>query len=161
MNYNTQTGIPYGVISGNTVPGLVDDIITHGINLDYQSWESETLEMLESARASDDPADSLLEVVGEYLNFDFTDDILDYGNDELIGLMAEYIDFDEPTYKWESGGYSYYLTWLGGGILVYVCDGQTIGKYDLCSPCVPGAGNLDSPNPDGIECYDVPPEYRD
>lgn len=31
---------------------------------------------------------------------------------------------------------------------------------DLCSPCVPNAGSLDSVNPNGYECYDVPADWR-
>lgn len=58
---------------------------------------------------------------------------------------------DEPSgYKYESDGYK--LTdCLDSDIFVLESPYYTYAAF--CSPCVPGAGDLDTPHPDGVKCY--------
>ena len=48
-NYNEKTGIPYGVISGNNVPDLADDIFSSGDSLTYAAWKQELGEKISGA----------------------------------------------------------------------------------------------------------------
>lgn len=58
---------------------------------------------------------------------------------------------------------------LGGALNLWVEKSPHLGWYRPCSPCIPGAGDLDSPAPLGedgecegpaVLCYDVPLEWR-
>ena len=42
------------------------------------------------------------------------------------------------------------------GSWLFVFKSPVIVKCNFCSPCVPGAGDLDSLNPNGIEAYGLP-----
>lgn len=67
---------------------------------------------------------------------------------------------DEPIHEGEMDGVKYRTSWLGGALHVWVFESPVTGNYQECSPCVPGAGNLDCPDPNGVLTYDVPPEWR-
>ena len=56
---------------------------------------------------------------------------------------------EEPTIEYESGGVKYLLLWLGGAPICYVTHSRWAAPCLECSPCVPGAGNLDEPFPGG------------
>lgn len=73
---------------------------------------------------------------------------------------ADSIQIDEPIIEGVLDGIHYRISWLGGAPLVIVLASPLRTRADLCSPCVPGACNLSSPNPDGYECFDVPPEWK-
>ena len=58
---------------------------------------------------------------------------------------------DEPQ-GWNYSGDGYDLTdCLDSDVLVLKSDYYTFAQF--CSPCVPGAGNLDSDDPDGVKTY--------
>jgi hypothetical protein len=83
----------------------------------------------------------------------------DYEN-ALLDILCDEINIYEPIIEGTHEGITYRIDWLGGAPLVWVLEGHVVGRFDLCSPCVPNACSLDSPNPDGFEGYDVPADWR-
>lgn len=45
---------------------------------------------------------------------------------------------------------------LGGAYHLMILNSPVWGYFEPCSPCVPNAGDLSSPDPDGIRTYSVP-----
>jgi hypothetical protein len=83
---------------------------------------------------------------------------------ELSDAMAdiddsEWTKFGEITN--EQGTFKMMMTYLGGAPLLWVLEGPVITKARPCSICVPGAGDLDSPDEDGYECYGLPEGWFD
>ena len=50
-NYNSKTGIPFGVIQGNNVQDLLDDIFTNGTNLSFEDFKEQIKKELSEAIA--------------------------------------------------------------------------------------------------------------
>lgn len=60
--------------------------------------------------------------------------------------------FNEPIgFKYERDGYVLTMGTDGFGIFVLKSPHYTTAMF--CSPCAPGAGNLDSPSEDGVATY--------
>lgn len=58
---------------------------------------------------------------------------------------------DEPTgFHYEQDGYEL-MDCLDSDIFILKSPFYTFAQF--CSPCVPGAGNLDNPMPEGVKCY--------
>lgn len=150
-NIDPQTNIPYGVINGQSVPDLLDDILIHGTNLTYQYQQNELRDSIRSAidYASlpervrcrvDEEVDHLVEEVMEARNLD------------VCGT--------EDEYEYEEANTRLWLTYLGGAPLIYVLRSPFVIGTRPCSPCVPNAGDLDNLDAqDGILCYSLPPEW--
>lgn len=73
--------------------------------------------------------------------------------DELIDTIMtmlwedEYFnggDSGEDCYDYEHGGFTYHLSCLGGAAMIWVFHGPYATYCRTCSPCVPGAGDLDN-----------------
>lgn len=153
VNINEQTGIPYGVIAGNSVPDLLEEIMQHGTNLTYDDWK-----------------DRLTSAVQNGLNSAIADfshrkevplDIAQEAVDSLLeaGLNDDY-NAEEEEFLWAApDGCRYKVSWLGGAPLIWVLFSPWLTECHRCSPCVPNAGNLDSPCPEGVTCYCVAPEW--
>ena len=102
------------------------------------------------------------------------DEFFDKGTDEtyaaaLAEWEAEHPDddppddfgewIDEAEYSLETPeGLKLGLSYLGGAPLVWVFESPHTTVTRACSPCVPGAGDLDSPG-DGVRCYTLPLEW--
>lgn len=132
-NCDLATGIRYGVISQNSVsPDAIEDIFTHG---EDKAWERAKEEALREARmkaradaaAKGEDPDEAEEDVDE-----------DRISDEL-GMSWE---TSLGNYLYERDGYK--LTGcLDNDLFVLRSPYYTFAQF--CSPCVPGAANLDSP----------------
>lgn len=48
-NIHSKTGIPFGAICGYEVPDLMNEIVSNGTNLSYESWKGELRDRLVSA----------------------------------------------------------------------------------------------------------------
>jgi hypothetical protein len=74
------------------------------------------------------------------------------------------IDESEFRKEGEIDGIPVSVSSLGGAALLWVLGGPLVGSFRHCSPCVPGAADLDSPcdagDPAAIQGYDVPREWR-
>ena len=139
-NYNPDTGVPYGVIACNSLDSdLVNELwYTHGTDLSYE----------EAVRELRNEVNAEVEA-GELDEDDF---------DSELDLRAEHIEIDEPTIEGVYEGVHYHISWLGGAPLLWVFESPHINPHAQCSPCVPGAGDLDSEG--DVLCYDVPDDWR-
>ena len=141
-NVNELTGIRYGIISANSLDGeLVHDLMyRHGEDL---SWKEAAVEIGNEVNA----------LVEEGL---IDEDDVDREMDERLCDL----NIEEPIIEGACEGVLYRTSWLGGALHFWIFESPRIGLYSECSPCCPNAGDLDSPNDDGVECYDVPEGWR-
>ncbi len=145
-NINSETGIRYGVIDANSVPWLLESIIDNGVN---ETWEAFKRERIEEAG----------ELVAKW-------EECGLGNTEnLAEQLFDDVDWDfyeaqeeEYTYTDEKGN-QFLLGYLGGAPLIWCVKTSKIAQARECSPCVPNAGDLNSQEEGGFECYGVPEEY--
>jgi hypothetical protein len=156
-NCNPKTGIPYGVISGNNVPELTDDIFSGGDSLTYRAWKEEVAERIKGAiKSAIDDYTCRAEKIVEGLDYPaLVDSLLDHGLGEDWQCEEEEFEYQYDT---DYGPVKLQLGWLGGAPLIWVLDSPWFANCKHCSPCVPGAGDLDSPVDNGLECYCLPPD---
>lgn len=86
--------------------------------------------------------------------------------ENLLGPISEDIaqGLDESEYEYEAeDGTAYLIGWLGGAPLIWVVRSEYVTTTRPCSPCVPGAGDLDSATDelDGTLCHCPPPDDVD
>ena len=139
-NYDTKTGIHYGVISQHSVMAeALDDLEPDygpptcpkcgneatnidGYEEDFEEWE----------RAK-------------------------YDDEQYLCPGCKYVFGSESAYSEEPNGFTYeedgYIltNCLDSDIFVLKSPYYTFTQY--CSPCVPGAGNLDTPIENGVKTY--------
>jgi hypothetical protein len=72
------------------------------------------------------------------------------------GLAEQYTE-DNDTYEYIQNGYILETTDLG----LYVLKSPYMTYTQFCSPCCPGAGNLDTPVKDGIPTYCLGEDWFD
>ena len=137
-NVNELTGIRYGIISANSLDGeLVQDLLYYeGEDLSWKEAEEEIKIAMREEGVTEEDWDRTLD-------------------DRLSDVYI-----DEPIVEGECEGVKYCTSWLGGALHFWIFESPRIGLYSECSPCCPNAGDLDSPNDDGVECYDVPEGWR-
>jgi len=80
--------------------------------------------------------------------------------DTRLELEFQDMQIEEPTISGTLEGVKYEISWLGGAPLLFVLESPVISKAKLCSPCAPNAGDLDSLDEDGYECYGIPEYWR-
>lgn len=145
-NYDPDTGIPYGTIYLHHLDSdLAHELwYTHGEDISYKN-------ALEEFRS-----EVRAELLGSEPDVD-PDDI-----EDMIDSRCEWFEpqIDEPTIEGEYEGVKYMISWLGGAPLLWVFRSPYTGSYAQCSPCVPGAGDLETPDEYGVVCYDVPKTWR-
>lgn len=154
-NYNPDTGTPYGTIYLHHLNGdVANDLFYEGENVSVKN----ALEELRAEITADveDENDDRAEFGQTLLDAcDMADEI-----DRRFEAACECIEIDEPVIVGESDGVKYMISWLGGAPLLWVFSSPFTGSYAQCSPCVPGAGDLETPDEYGVLCYDVPKEWR-
>ena len=149
-NINPETGIRYGIIAANSLdPELVSELQMNGKDLHWEEALADLRKQIEH------------EVNQGVLALEDADD--EYAIREEL-LADDFYD-DEPAHSFDVDGVKGQTTWLGGGLMVWCFESPHTGTFQLCSPCVPGACDLDSPvNPlretIGHIGYDVPPTWR-
>ena len=159
-NINSETGIPYGVVNGNAVPNLLDDIFSNGDSLSYAALKAELSGKIAGALADaiGDHCHNGAELVKRGVDCDeIVDSLLDSG-------LNDNIQFEEEDFSYADGEAKYLLGWLGGAPLVWVVDSPYLAYAPGCSPCVPNAGNLDDiagADECGTLCYCCPPDCFD
>lgn len=149
-----EHGIRYGYISANILDGdVVQDLMfgSHAKNLsEIAAIEEETARQ---RSAWEDECESLSVAAQEA----GTDLVLDDFEVELDNFES---CVDEAIVEGTLEGVTYRSSWMGGALHFFIFCSQIVGRFDTCSPCVPGAGNLHSRNSDGVFSYDVPPTWR-
>lgn len=165
-NVNTKTGIPYGAIDGNSVPYLLDEIFSSGESLTHAAWKDDLIETIRGALeqiADDNGAfgDRISRIAAACNPDEIAEAMLDAG-------LADTFECDEEEHKHvettEFGEVHYLQGWLGGAPLIWVTDSPFVACARGCSPCVPGAGDLDNlcDAESGNLCYCCPPDcFRD
>lgn len=81
-------------------------------------------------------------------------------NDFQEFFREQNFEFYEASADIEFEGVSLNFGYLGGAILLIIIKSDKISHCDLCSPCVPNAGNLESLCENGYLTYDVPDSWR-
>lgn len=146
-NRNIETGIHYGVISQNSLnPDAVSDF-----EPDYGEPHCPKCDndVIPSAHISNDAYDRMEET----------------GKD-FACLSCYQVYWSEDCYPDESQGFTYEsdgykLTECLDNDDVFVLESPYYTFAQYCSPCVPGAGNLESPCADGPKTYCLGPDWFD
>lgn len=144
-NRNPDTGIRYGIISANSLHHYVLDDLCYGTQARDVRYEDACSEL----------EDAICHAVSDFLSSNQTRQLIDEALE-----MFEY-ECEEPIYEGVYEGVRYSTTWIGGAMHVWVFESPVTGHYAEGSICVPGAGNLDCPDLEGVVCYDVPDDWRD
>ena len=131
-NYDEKTGIHHGVISPHSVmPEALDDIC-FGANITDPIYE-------ESREEVSNKINEFFKDLG-FLpgdkEIDIRDEILEYHDDHYQGD-------DTGIYDYKDGNYTLHNSGDNFGLFVIKSPYYTFCRQ--CSPCAPGAGNLDEP----------------
>jgi hypothetical protein len=139
-NRDVETGIRYGMISQHSVmPEALDDVYSKGDDLQHEQMKED---MQESIAAG------------------ITAAVEQYGGtvadpDELAAEIMGVVEFDNccdesGPYAYESDGLKVQTT---SDNELWVFKSPFYTRAQFCSPCVPGAGNLDTFCEDGPKTY--------
>lgn len=177
-NINQETGIRYGYISAKSIHHDLVDHLMYEVGKDL-SFEAEELELRalteKDADYLEEEARIAIEERGGYTPREYEDALekeieaaynaLGFGDREdfvegQLSCKLEYVQIDEPIIEFEYKGVHGRTSWLGGALNLWIFESPHTGLYEECSPCVPGAGNLDQPDPGGVLAYDVPDDWR-
>lgn len=148
-NKDKETGIRFGVISQHSImPEAFDDIWSKARDLSFESAVAEAKGKLKSA-VEDYVRDSRLEETVESLWAEVEQDFSD-----------SYDDCGERSWLYEAEGYKL-ADCLTMDVFVLKSPFFTFAQF--CSPCVPGACNLDSPlgtEEKPTDCHLAPSDNR-
>jgi hypothetical protein len=170
VNVNPESNIAYGYISANALHPDVVDELQNGTDVYYE----EAKEDAQRQAANDD------EVQAEYVDsgecteaqWEKADEderyreTLHWVKENWCGSNREQsfndsYSPDEPVHEGEREGVKYRTSWLGGALNVWIFESPHITHLArAASPCVPGAGILDTLD-GNVTAYDVPPKWRD
>jgi len=141
MNNNNKVGIDYG--NGKCNIDL-DTGIRYGV-IGYNTISSEALDdiHMRGFNVSYDNYIKELEAAGK--------------TEEEIEEMVEFYESDNDTYEYKADGYEIITSGLG----LFVIHSPYTTTCKFCSPCCPGAGDLDNCIDDGVETYCLGPEWFD
>lgn len=181
-NINPETGIPYGVALANNYPDLYETITEKGTNLSYEAWNTQISDKIVMSLIGQYPYTDLREIpelqiiedsdlyniVQEYQeqreqhNFR----VSDFVNDWIISEHGCEIDScysdDEEEYAYVDESFNMFmLRYIGGAAHIWVIKSDRIVSCRECSPCIPNAGDLDSPDDQGMDCYGIPTQYTE
>lgn len=176
-NFDSK-GVRYGTIYLNSLdPNVADELfcgpqatnlseqrayeeLKHEIERDADGIEEEIYNEVEDRepRFINDPVylEVQYEAAFQRLGYADRDDYID----TRLELESQDMQIEEPTISGTLEGVKYEISWLGGAPLLFVLESPVISKARLCSPCVPNAGDLDSLDEDGYECYGIPEYWR-
>ena len=151
-NINTETGVRFGIVSMQLLEDWVYEVvINHGEDITYRDARLDKKRELQ-AEADDK-------------EFDCDEDRSSWIEEQLDQWGQEFETDEHAVELKRNEGTPEELhvrtTWLGGAQQLWVFRSPYLTKRQLCSPCVPGAVDLDSKEADdGEEGYDVPPDWR-
>lgn len=154
-NMNPETGIRYGVIAGNSLDPEVLHELTSGTSITYTNayederkrllkiWQDEFDSSTEASASQTDPDFDVMEHIQFKLSVPADiEDAESFAEFKLEEFSSTW-ECDEQEYLIDKDGVKGRVSWLGGAPLVWVFEGPTGYAAELCSPCVPGAANLD------------------
>lgn len=156
-NVNPDTGVRYGTIYLNSLDGDTAQWLWGQVtNISEEEAYKELRAEIEAAIKNE-----ILDAVeaGVESPYDDEDDI-GYEVERRFERAVDSIQIEEPYLEGECEGVRYGISHLGGAALLWVFESPIISTARLCSPCVPNAGDLDSLDPSGYECYGIPDDWR-
>ena len=127
-NYDEKTGIHFGVISPNSICQETLQDLCFGSNSIDPHYEAGKQEIIDDLKQFCDD---------HYLNFDQIDP------DQFIDQFSDRYENSDGQYDYEDKDYTLHISGDNFGIFVIRSPYYTFTKR--CSPCAPGAGDLDSP----------------
>ncbi|MCP4113799.1 MAG: hypothetical protein GY737_00055 [Desulfobacteraceae bacterium] len=145
-NVNEKTGIAYGVVSmGGLAEWVWDEFYAHGQNT---SEEDAYCEWREQMGVDVEPTEEAEQEFWDTLEIDEPNWHMNYTDADGVRLHLQ-------------------IGWLGGAPLLWVLESPHTTFALACSPCVPGAGDLDNTveNPNDVDkyrrvtCYTLPSEW--
>ena len=168
-NYNEDLGIRYGVIA-RCSPDVFEDIVEEGRNISYEDAREEAISYiaghLEDAKIERAEGQSWQELCDEIVRDDAVgclSGVPAYAAEEAyheifegegadVQVVAEELldsldvewDWSENVYLLENDECHLPISHLGGAPLITVLYSRYATIAPSCSPCVPGAGDLDS-----------------
>jgi hypothetical protein len=145
-NIDKATGIRYGVISGNSVPEVMEDIYSSGEDLQHKQMMEDLKQAIHSAVCG------VIEDIHHHPEKVFTEDDAEMVLDGIVdgGLWDHWeSDGDSTSYELEDGDLKLGMSSLGGAPLIWIYKSPWVVPCEFCSPCVPGAGDLDNAREDG------------
>lgn len=156
-NVNSSTGISYGVINANEINGDVLERIMFGTNTVALDLLRARIDHIEKQNINFVlPVISLSESTNRFYNrvyealdkcdydwYDYDQSMEDVSND----VYSAIVDGCEVLYSTESN-------------TVTVIDSPYTDKFARCSPCYPGAGDLNTRDNNGISTYTVPSDWK-
>lgn len=136
-NYDEKTGIRYGVISPHTIsPFALDDIYQNGTDPICESGKEELINDLKEFCES------------HYLDFDRIDTI------QFVDQYYEHYESPDGQMDYSDKDYDLHVSGDNFGIFVMRSPYYTYCRG--CSPCAPGAGDLNNPvDPDTAQKDDT------
>lgn len=164
-NVNTETGIHYGVIAANSVDmDMLSEAQAAGADYGKPTCPKCGCEVKRSdddTLLADVEMDDIVFREGIQAAPDGTPDWFDHKDFTCVACEACYWSdevYGEEVSDWSHEANGYQLTGcLDNDVFVLASPYYTFAQY--CSPCVPGAGNLDSPCADGAKTYCLGPEW--
>jgi hypothetical protein len=165
-NIDNETGIRFGVISPHSVNGdSLQCIYDNGENLTHAAAIAEAKERITFALRN--VFNGLGMLPYDYRNGDRTPKadaylapIVDAVWDDVEQDFNDHYEEDSDTYRYSEDGYVLETSSLG----IYVIRSPFYTFAAFCSPCCPGAGNLDSPRltaESGVKTYCLGPDWFD
>lgn len=167
-NVDTKTGIRYGVISQHSLSDWINDVISDGAyygeptcgkcgDSDHTHESSAVngrFACTECAELADDGAETCADCGQALMQIDSDKD---YHCTKCAESFWSDFAFSEEMVGWSHEDDGYKLTdCLQNDVFVILSPYYTYAQF--CSPCVPGAGNLDSPIENTFEA-DLPKVY--
>lgn len=151
-NIHPETGIHYGAIYGHSLdPDVLNAIQDKVFDLEYQAaYKDHLKKLLQDVICL--PDDLTIQQMIDKCEANDIDPDLDY--------FAEDFDCCEPSGTVNHEGLIVTFSRLGGAPLIIVNESPFVTFAHPCSPCVPNAGDLDNLDPDGVECYTVPENWK-
>jgi hypothetical protein len=143
-NIDKATGIRYGVISPHTPSSeAVSDIYSNGDNLSYRAAVEEAKSRIAAALTPVLDDLGVLPYVwreeDKQCHEDTVTEIVDGVWESVEQAFNDHYEEDSDNYRYEQDGYVIETTSLG----LYVVKSDYYTYAPFCSPCAPGAGNLD------------------
>lgn len=163
-NIDMATGIRYGVISPHSLnPDAVSDIYDQGENQTYQAAVADAKAAIACVLEPVLEDLGVLPYVGKYAPRDEdkakrATAVAAVVDDVWEGIEQDWNDQyteEDDCYLYSRDGYVIQTSSLG----LYVIKSPFYTLTAYCSPCAPGAGNLDAPDAAGVRTYCLGAEW--